>query len=42
MPANDLAVAATALHVGFGVLVGVRDEAHFRRVPGLQVQPLVV
>jgi predicted nucleic acid-binding protein len=41
IPANDLAVAATALHLGFGVLVGVRDEAHFRRVPKLRVQPLM-
>jgi len=40
IPANDLAVAATALHLGFGVLVGDRDEAHFRRVPGLRVQAL--
>ncbi len=41
IPANDLAVAATALHLDFGVLVGVRDEEHFRRVPGLPVQPLM-
>jgi predicted nucleic acid-binding protein len=40
IPANDLAVAATALHLEFGVLVGSRDEEHFRRVPGLLVQPL--
>ncbi|MGI9182017.1 MAG: PIN domain-containing protein [Longimicrobiaceae bacterium] len=37
IPANDLAVAATALHLGFGVLVGPADEDHFRRVPGLHV-----
>lgn len=37
IPANDLAVAATALELGFGVLVGPRDEAHFRRVPALRV-----
>lgn len=42
IPANDLAVAATALHLGFGVLVGPRDEAHFRRVPGLQIEVLSV
>ena len=42
IPANDLAVAATALHLGFGVLVGTGDEAHFRQVPSLQVQLLVV
>ena len=42
IPANDLAVAATALYLGFGVLVGPRDEAHFRGVPGLRVEPLVL
>ena len=40
IPSNDLAVAATALHLDFGVLVGPRDEAHFRSVPGLRVQVL--
>ena len=35
IPANDLAVAATALHLGYGVVVGPQDEAHFRSVPGL-------
>lgn len=40
IPANDLTVAATALHLEFAVLVGPEDEAHFRRVPGLTVQPL--
>lgn len=38
IPANDLAVAATAIQLDFGVLVGARDEAHFRRVPKLQVR----
>jgi predicted nucleic acid-binding protein len=42
IPSNDLAVAATALHLDFGVLVGPRDEAHFRAVPGLRVQILTV
>ena len=42
IPANDLTVAATALHLDFGVLVGARDEAHFRRVPNLRVEPLTV
>ena len=32
IPSNDLAVAATAQHLGFGVLVGPLDEHHFRRV----------
>jgi predicted nucleic acid-binding protein len=40
IPANDLAVAATALHLGFGVLVGPEDESHFRRVPDLRVELL--
>ena len=35
-------VAATALHLGFGVLVGPRDEAHFRVVPRLRVETLTV
>jgi predicted nucleic acid-binding protein len=37
IPANDLAVAATATHLGFAVLVGPGDEGHFRRVEGLRV-----
>lgn len=40
IPSNDLAVAASALHLGFGVLVGPDDEAHFRRVAGLRVEVL--
>ena len=40
IPANDLAVAATALHLGFGVLVGPSGEEHFRRVSGLRVERL--
>ena len=42
IPANDLAVAATALHLGFGVVVGPLDEAHFRSVPGLRVERLTL
>ena len=42
IPANDLAVAATALERSFGGLVGRRDEAHFRQVPGLRVVVLPV
>jgi tRNA(fMet)-specific endonuclease VapC len=38
IPANDLVVASTALELGFGVLVGPRDEAHFCRVTGLRVE----
>jgi predicted nucleic acid-binding protein len=40
IPSNDLAVGATALHLGFAVLAGPRDEGHFRRLPGLQVVTL--
>jgi tRNA(fMet)-specific endonuclease VapC len=40
IPANDLAVAATALHLGCAVLVGPQDETHFRAVPGLEVKVL--
>ena len=40
IPANDLAIASTALHYGHDVLVGKNDEAQFRRVPGLKVRVL--
>jgi len=40
IPSNDAQVAATALGLGFGVLVGPAGEAHFRRVPGLSVHVL--
>jgi predicted nucleic acid-binding protein len=40
IPANDLAVAATAVHLGFDVLAGPQDEAHFRCIPGLRVLTL--
>jgi predicted nucleic acid-binding protein len=38
IPSNDLAVAATARSLEFGVLVGRDNEAHFRRVPGLRLE----
>jgi predicted nucleic acid-binding protein len=38
IPASDLAIAATALELDFGVLVGRRDEAHFRHVAALRVE----
>jgi len=38
IPANDLAVAATALQLGFGVLIGPKDEGHFRRIEGLRCE----
>lgn len=40
VPANDLAIASIAMTLGWGVLVGWRDEAHFRRIPGLRVAVL--
>lgn len=40
IPANDLAVAATARHLAYGVLVGPAGEKHFRQVPGLRVEVL--
>jgi predicted nucleic acid-binding protein len=40
IPANDLAVAATARYLGYGVVVGPRDEGHFRAVPDLRVEIL--
>ncbi len=38
IPQNDIAVAATARCLGCGVLVGPKDEAHFRRITGLEVR----
>lgn len=40
IPSNDMAVAATALHLSYGVLVGAADESHFRAVPQLRVEVL--
>jgi predicted nucleic acid-binding protein len=40
IPANDLIVAASAIDLGFGVLVGPRGKRHFSRVPGLRVEVL--
>ena len=42
IPANDLAVAATALHLDFAVLIGPAGEEHFRRVEGLRCKVLEV
>ena len=38
IPANDLVVAATALQLGFGVLIGPKNERHFRRIEGLRYE----
>jgi len=40
VPQNDLQVAALALSLGFGVLVGRNDESHFRSIPELRVECL--
>ncbi len=40
IPANDLMVAATALQLDFGVLLGPRGEAHYDAVPGLHLTRL--
>lgn len=40
IPSNDLAVAATARHLEYGILVGPKDERHFREVPGVRVVTL--
>ena len=40
IPANDLAVAATARYLGAAVLVGPDGEAHFRRIEDLEVRVL--
>lgn len=40
IPSNDMAVAATARHLDFGVLVGPSGESHFTRVPDLRVEVL--
>ena len=40
IPQNDIAVAATARATGFGVLVGLHDERHYRQVRDLRVQVL--
>ena len=41
IPQNDIAVAATARCLGCGVMVGPKDEAHFRRIAGLEVRVLL-
>jgi predicted nucleic acid-binding protein len=38
IPSNDLAIAATALALDFGVLVGPKDERHYRQVPNLRCE----
>ncbi len=40
VPQNDLQIAATALSLDFGVLIGPRDERHFRQIEGLRIELL--
>lgn len=40
IPSNDIAVAATALHLGFAVLLGPEGESHYERVPELVIRRL--
>jgi tRNA(fMet)-specific endonuclease VapC len=40
IPANDLAIASTAIHYDHDLLVGKEDEGHFRKIPGLKVRTL--
>ncbi|MDP2320559.1 MAG: type II toxin-antitoxin system VapC family toxin [Acidobacteriota bacterium] len=42
IPSNDLAVAATARRLQFGVLVGPSDEKHFKMIDDLRVETLRV
>ena len=42
IPSNDLAVAATAERLGFGLLVGPSDEKHFRNIEGLRIEVLTL
>lgn len=42
IPANDLQVAATGLHLDFAVLLGPKGEGHFTRVPSLRIVRLGV
>ena len=42
IPSNDLSIAATALHLGFGVMLGPGDEKHYRQIEGLRCEILDV
>jgi predicted nucleic acid-binding protein len=42
IPANDLQVAATSIHLNFTVLLGPKGNTHFEKVPGLRVARLRV
>jgi predicted nucleic acid-binding protein len=40
IPANDLSIAATAVHLGYAVLLGPKGERHYEKVRGLRVARL--
>ena len=40
IPANDLSIAATAVHLGYAVLLGPKGEGHYEKVRGLRVARL--
>jgi predicted nucleic acid-binding protein len=40
IPSNDLAIAAIALHHNLVLLVGRKDEAHFRKIRRLTIEVL--
>ena len=40
IPQNDLQIAAIALSLDYGVLVGQQDEKHFRKINDLRVEIL--
>jgi tRNA(fMet)-specific endonuclease VapC len=40
VPANNLAVAATAVYLEYAVLVGTLNDKHFRAIEGLTVETL--
>ena len=40
IPANDLSIAATAVHLGYAVLLGHKGEGHYEKVRGLRVARL--
>jgi predicted nucleic acid-binding protein len=42
IPANDLSIAAAAMHLGYGVLLGPKGEAHYEKVRGLRLARLNV
>jgi len=40
IPQNDLQVAAICLNLGYGILIGPKDERHFRQIKNLRIEVL--